>query len=453
VTADDNTPVIVGEYRLEKCIGQGTYGKVRLGFHTKTGEKVAVKIIDKASAKSPRHVARVHREIRFLSLLHHPHIVRIYDVVETANAVHLMMEWAAGGELFDYIVKHKRLKEQEARHFFRQIVSAVDYCHKNSVIHRDLKPENLLLDENNNIKIIDFGFSNTFRSDALLDTFCGSPYYAAPEMILGKRYCGPEVDIWSMGVILFALLCGYLPFDQKDVKELYKHIAHGTYDIPSKMPAGARHLIQRMICVDPRRRATLEEVRNDPWLNQGFPELPRSLLPERPSLDVRRLNREALRRLSTFGYGPEETRLAFEDPRPNPIKNTYYLLCEMFQREHERQLRERRANQAHPPPLSNAGSQPALLSRNADPVAEQAAVSNLMAAHMTFHSTPNAQQQSSNSLYGTAQAPILLAAQQAAMGAVDSAMSVRSAVKTAEELAAGLEERLQITTGGAAAAK
>ncbi|KAJ3194974.1 hypothetical protein HK101_001427 [Irineochytrium annulatum] len=238
--------VQIGHYKMEKTIGQGTYGKVKLGVDLRTNEKVAIKIIEKAQIQSEKQVARLQREIRFLKLLDHPHIVKVHDVIETTDFIYIVMEFAAGGELFDYIVAHKRVKEREARTFFRMVLSAVDYCHKvkpvtvcniltiekNAVIHRDLKPENLLLDERKCIKIIDFGFGNNFTSDSLLDTFCGSPFYAAPEMILGKKYEGPEVDMWSLGVILFALLCGHLPFDDDNMKELYKKIASGTYTCP-----------------------------------------------------------------------------------------------------------------------------------------------------------------------------------------------------------------------------
>eukprot|EP00834_Sanchytrium_tribonematis_P001010 NODE_21_length_42443_cov_0.822808.p21 type:complete len:245 gc:universal NODE_21_length_42443_cov_0.822808:775-1509(+) len=234
---------VIGNYRLEKTIGSGTYGKVKLAKHVTTNEKFAVKIIDKSNISTQKQIARIQREIRFLKLLQHPHIVKVYEVFESPNQIFIVMEYIQGGELFDYIVAHKRIKEKEARVFYREILSAVDYCHKNGVIHRDLKPENLLLNENKNIKIIDFGFGNIFFPDGLLDTFCGSPFYAAPEMILGKKYEGPEVDMWSLGVILFALLCGHLPFDDENIKELYKKISAGQYTIPNYISNGMNFLI------------------------------------------------------------------------------------------------------------------------------------------------------------------------------------------------------------------
>jgi 5'-AMP-activated protein kinase catalytic alpha subunit len=173
-----------------------------------------------------------------MKLLHHPNIIGVVDVFETKGQYIIVMESATEGELFDYIVKNGYISEKESRFFFRQILSAVDYCHQNSIIHRDLKPENLLLDAYHNIKIIDFGFGNTFHKDRLLDTYCGSPYYAAPEMIKGIRYVGPEVDIWSMGVILYALLSGKLPFDAVNMTELYEKIGKGKYSTPFHFSPG-----------------------------------------------------------------------------------------------------------------------------------------------------------------------------------------------------------------------
>ncbi|ORX87341.1 Pkinase-domain-containing protein [Anaeromyces robustus] len=346
----ENANVMVGDYRLEKTIGQGTYGKVKLGVHVKTNEKVAVKIIEKSQLQSQKQIARLQREIRFLKLLYHPHIVKVYDVIETTECIYIVMEYAVGGELFDYIVAHKRVKEKEARAFFRMVLSAVDYCHKNNVIHRDLKPENLLLDETKSIKIIDFGFGNTFIENGYLDTFCGSPFYAAPEMILGKKYEGPEVDMWSLGVILFALLCGHLPFDDANMKELYKKIASGTYTVPDYLMPDARHLISRLITVDPHKRATLDEVLHHRWVNEGYSHPPSNYMTIRPVIrDEKLLDQDIIKRLSHFGYKREDVVKAFveADPsRPHPIRSTYWLLYEMLQRE-ERKARERKAQHHH----------------------------------------------------------------------------------------------------------
>lgn len=334
----------IGQYKFEQTIGSGTYGKVKLAFHEVTGEKVAVKIIEKAQVSSAKQIARLQREILFLKLLNHPHIVKVHEVVETDDAIYIFMEYASGGELFDYIVANKRVKEKEAQSFFRMILSAVDYCHCNAVIHRDLKPENLLLDASKQIKIIDFGFGNNFWTDGLLDTFCGSPFYAAPEMILGKKYEGPEVDMWSLGVILFALLCGHLPFDDDNMKELYKKIASGQYTCPEYIMPNARHLISRLITVDPKKRATLREVLLHPWVNEGYDSPPNNHLPHRAYMsDTAQLDDNIVNRLMAFNYSLPEIYQAFREKdqsKPNPIRATYFLLLEMLKRDEERSLRQ-----------------------------------------------------------------------------------------------------------------
>mmetsp|Transcript_19611 Transcript_19611/g.14326 ORF Transcript_19611/g.14326 Transcript_19611/m.14326 type:complete len:170 (+) Transcript_19611:361-870(+) len=166
-------------------------------------------------------VERVAREIHILKLIRHPNIIQLYEILENPTELYLIMEYASGGELFDYIVEKQRVKEKEACRFFQQIIDGVEYLHKLNIVHRDLKPENLLLDQNKNIKIVDFGLSNTYKTGETLATACGSPCYAAPEMIAGKRYFGGNVDIWSCGVILFALICGHLPFEDPNTTNLY----------------------------------------------------------------------------------------------------------------------------------------------------------------------------------------------------------------------------------------
>ncbi|KAJ3265561.1 hypothetical protein HK104_006278, partial [Borealophlyctis nickersoniae] len=269
---------------IKRALGEGSYGKVKLAFDMLANRTVALKIIQKASLKKSSHITRLKREVRIMRLLHHPHIARLYDVTETDREIVLVMEHVEGGELFDYIVAHKRLKERIARRLFRQIVSAVDYCHQSSIIHRDLKPENLLLDTDRNIKIIDFGFVKLYDRYDMLKTFCGSPFYASPEMILGKQYAGPEVDVWSMGVILFALLNGHLPFRDSNNTELYRKISQGVYETQTQyMTASSADLIKKMLTVDPETRATIEQIRNHPWVLEGCDGPPESLVPPRPN--------------------------------------------------------------------------------------------------------------------------------------------------------------------------
>lgn len=245
--------------------------QVKLATHAVTGHKVAVKILNKAKIKQLGMEEKVQREINILHLCTHPHINRLYEVIDTPTDIFLVIEYVSGGELFDYIVSKGRLSADEARNFFHQIVSGVEYCHFQKVVHRDLKPENLLLDANLNIKIADFGLSNLMRDGDFLRTSCGSPNYAAPEVISGHLYAGPEVDVWSCGVILYALLCGSLPFDDESIPNLFKKIKSGMYSLPTHLSQLAKHLIPRMLEVDPMKRITIPEIRVHPWFQHKLP--------------------------------------------------------------------------------------------------------------------------------------------------------------------------------------
>mmetsp|Transcript_1128 Transcript_1128/g.1133 ORF Transcript_1128/g.1133 Transcript_1128/m.1133 type:complete len:292 (+) Transcript_1128:184-1059(+) len=255
----------IGHYDIEKSIGEGTFGKVKLGTHQLTGEKVAIKILEKDRITDVTDVERVAREIHILKLIRHPNIIQLYEIIETPKQLYLIMEYASGGELFDYIVANTRLKEEEACKFFQQIICGVDYIHHLNIVHRDLKPENLLLDHNKNIKIVDFGLSNTYGEGELLKTACGSPCYAAPEMIAGKKYSGSNVDIWSCGVIMFALICGFLPFEDPDTSKLYKKILSGEFKIPSFVKGDASDLMKKILNTDPEKRLKIANIRDHPW--------------------------------------------------------------------------------------------------------------------------------------------------------------------------------------------
>jgi len=267
----DQAPVKIGQYILGKNLGIGAFGKVKLATHVVTEHKVAVKILNKAKIKQLGMEEKVQREINILHLCTHPHIIRLYEVIDTPTDIFLVNEYVSGGELFDYIVSKGRLSSDEARNFFHQIVSGVEYCHFQKIVHRDLKPENLLLDSNSNIKIADFGLSNLMRDGDFLRTSCGSPNYAAPEVISGHLYAGPEVDVWSCGVILYALLCGSLPFDDESIPNLFKKIKSGMYSLPSHLSQLARNLIPRMLEVDPMKRITIPEIRLHPWFQHKLP--------------------------------------------------------------------------------------------------------------------------------------------------------------------------------------
>ncbi|CAH8630348.1 unnamed protein product [Schistosoma curassoni] len=283
--------VRIGNYIIGETLGVGTFGKVKVGIHKSTGVQVAVKIVNRDKIKALDVAGKLRREILNLWLFRHPHIIKLYQVISTPTDIFMIMEYVSGGELFDYIVKSGRLSEKDARKFFQQIISGVAYCHRHKVVHRDLKPENLLLDSNQNVKIADFGLSNIMQDGEFLRTSCGSPNYAAPEVISGKLYAGPEVDVWSCGVILYALLCGTLPFDDEHIPTLFKKIKAGYFHLPETLSSGVRDLLRRMITVDPIKRATIEEIRRHPWFSV---DLPSHLFPQERDEDASIIDKEAV---------------------------------------------------------------------------------------------------------------------------------------------------------------
>ncbi|KHJ43853.1 kinase domain protein [Trichuris suis] len=258
----------VGPYKLERTLGKGQTGLVKLGTHISSGRKVAIKIIRKEKL-SDSVLMKVEREIAIMKLIDHPYILRLYDVYENRKYLYLVLEHVGGGELFDYLVRKGRLPVKEARKIFRQIICALDYCHAHNICHRDLKPENLLLDERNCIKIADFGMASLQVEGSLLETSCGSPHYACPEVIRGEKYDGKKADIWSCGVILYALLVGALPFDDDNLRHLLEKVKRGVFHIPHFVPAECQSLLRGMIEVNVARRMTLDAVFRHPWVAGG----------------------------------------------------------------------------------------------------------------------------------------------------------------------------------------
>ncbi|XP_021429893.1 MAP/microtubule affinity-regulating kinase 3a isoform X15 [Oncorhynchus mykiss] len=312
----------VGNYRLLKTIGKGNFAKVKLARHILTGREVAIKIIDKTQL-NPNSLQKLFREVRIMKLLNHPNIVKLFEVIETERTLYLVMEYASGGEVFDYLVAHGRMKEKEARAKFRQIVSAVQYCHQKHIVHRDLKAENLLLDADMNIKIADFGFSNEFTMGNKLDTFCGSPPYAAPELFQGKKYDGPEVDVWSLGVILYTLVSGSLPFDGQNLKELRERVLRGKYRIPFYMSTDCENLLKRFLVLNPAKRGTFEQIMKDRWINVGSEEdeLKPFVEPEQDITDQKRIDV-----MVGMGFSPEEIQESLAKMKYDEITATYLLL-------------------------------------------------------------------------------------------------------------------------------
>nr|XP_056706699.1 serine/threonine-protein kinase BRSK2 isoform X13 [Euleptes europaea] len=328
----------VGPYRLEKTLGKGQTGLVKLGVHCVTCQKVAIKIVNREKL-SESVLMKVEREIAILKLIEHPHVLKLHDVYENKKYLYLVLEHVSGGELFDYLVKKGRLTPKEARKFFRQIISALDFCHSHSICHRDLKPENLLLDEKNNIRIADFGMASLQVGDSLLETSCGSPHYACPEVIRGEKYDGRKADVWSCGVILFALLVGALPFDDDNLRQLLEKVKRGVFHMPHFIPPDCQNLLRGMIEVDSSKRLTLEHIQKHIWYiggkNEPEPEqpIPRKVqIRSLPSLED--IDPDVLDSMHSLGCFRDRNKLLQDllSEEENQEKMIYFLLLDRKER-------------------------------------------------------------------------------------------------------------------------
>ncbi|KAM8724019.1 serine/threonine-protein kinase BRSK2 isoform X2 [Sparus aurata] len=328
----------VGPYRLEKTLGKGQTGLVKLGVHCITGQKVAIKIVNREKL-SESVLMKVEREIAILKLIEHPHVLKLHDVYENNKYLYLVLEHVSGGELFDYLVKKGRLTPKEARKFFRQIISALDFCHSHSICHRDLKPENLLLDEKNNIRIADFGMASLQVGDSLLETSCGSPHYACPEVIRGEKYDGRRADVWSCGVILFALLVGALPFDHDNLRQLLEKVKSGVFHMPHFIPPDCQALLKGMIEVNADKRLTLEAIQKHAWYQSGRNEpCPEQPPPRRVCvkriLSLTDLDPDVLESMYSLGCFRDRVKLTQDltSEEENQEKMIYYLLLDRKER-------------------------------------------------------------------------------------------------------------------------
>uniref|UniRef100_A0A8B9NX24 BR serine/threonine kinase 2 n=1 Tax=Apteryx owenii TaxID=8824 RepID=A0A8B9NX24_APTOW len=313
-------------------------GLVKLGVHCVTCQKVAIKIVNREKL-SESVLMKVEREIAILKLIEHPHVLKLHDVYENKKYLYLVLEHVSGGELFDYLVKKGRLTPKEARKFFRQIISALDFCHSHSICHRDLKPENLLLDEKNNIRIADFGMASLQVGDSLLETSCGSPHYACPEVIRGEKYDGRKADVWSCGVILFALLVGALPFDDDNLRQLLEKVKRGVFHMPHFIPPDCQNLLRGMIEVDASKRLTLEHIQKHIWYiggkNEPEPEqpIPRKVqIRSLPSLED--IDPDVLDSMHSLGCFRDRNKLLQDllSEEENQEKMIYFLLLDRKER-------------------------------------------------------------------------------------------------------------------------
>ncbi|KAL1326238.1 CBL-interacting serine/threonine-protein kinase 23 isoform X4 [Arachis ipaensis] len=263
----------VGKYELGRTLGEGNFAKVKFAKNTVTGDNVAIKILDKEKVLKHKMINQIKREISTMKLIRHPNVIRMYEVMASKTKIYIVLEFVTGGELFDKIASSGRLKEEEARRYFQQLICAVDYCHSRGVCHRDLKPENLLLDATGMLKVSDFGLSalpQQVREDGLLHTTCGTPNYVAPEVVHNKGYDGAKADLWSCGVILFVLMAGYLPFEDNNLVNLYKKIFKAEFTCPPWFSTDAKKLIIRILEPDPAKRITIAEVIENEWFKKGY---------------------------------------------------------------------------------------------------------------------------------------------------------------------------------------
>ena len=261
----------IGNYLIKRTLGQGTFGKVKLGIYLPSQEKVAIKILEKDRILEKDDEIRVKREFDMLALFNHPNVILVAEIFESSDSFYSVMEYCEGGELFNFIVKNRRLSEEEAAFFYYQLINGLEYIHTLGIVHRDLKPENLLLTKDHLLKIIDFGLSNYFKKGQkeLLVTPCGSPCYASPEMVAGKKYDGFKIDIWSTGIILYAMLCGYLPFEDKDNDLLFEKILECKLVFPKYITKTSRDLIEKILVTDPDIRIGLQEIKNHSFFLKG----------------------------------------------------------------------------------------------------------------------------------------------------------------------------------------
>lgn len=316
-------------------IGQGTFASVRLGTHILTSEQVAIKILDKTKIKDNKDKNRIEREISVLKTLLHPNIVQLYTVITTPISINLIQEYIKGRNFSDYLASRGRLEEDEACKYFQQLISAVEYIHKNKVSHRDLKPENVIITKEKDLKILDFGLSNFYYGKTtLLETPCGSPYYAAPEMLQGNEYSGICVDIWSCGIILFVMLCGFLPFDADTHLNLYKKIINGKFVMPNYLSKLAKDFIGKILVTNPKKRFKTSQIKAHPWFNlkdktnnyyKGI-DLKSNIIP---------IDENIVKEMETYGYDKKEVRENVLSNARNHISTSYYLLLKKKVRQGE----------------------------------------------------------------------------------------------------------------------
>eukprot|EP01039_Chlorochromonas_danica_P001015 gene1015-1101_t len=357
-----SSSAVMDMYMVGKVVGVGSYGKVRAAWHRLTGSKVAIKTYDKAKLKDPAHWKRVHSEIKIMEQISHPRIARLYEAVETPKRMHLIMECLDGGNLCSYVKAKRRLSEEESKRIFFQIVQAIDYLHGLGVSHRDIKLENVLFANEREIKLIDFGFSTVCQPGKKLKVFCGTPSYMAPEIVRRLEYEGKPVDIWSLGILLYALLCGCFPFRAKAYPDLYRRIARGAFTIPEELSAPVKDLLRQLLTVDVDQRMTAHNALRHPWLQGQLLNAPNMdkmrqemtiLISEKPADD---LDEQVLSELQTYGMSRDETIRLVLTKTHSSLATLYYLLLEVLINRRRSAAKRAGANYHNVGPTMNAAS-------------------------------------------------------------------------------------------------
>ena len=319
-----------GPYLLGEALGEGAFAKVRLATQIHIKEKCAIKIVDKRFLENVQDIQRLRKEIKILKKIRHKNIIQLYDIMESKTNLYFVMEYCKGGELFDFIVKKKKLTEKEACVFFHQIINGVEYLHNQGIIHRDLKPENLLLDEKNQIKISDFGLSTFFTKDNFLQTACGTPSYAPPEMLEGLQYNGEASDIWSCGIILYAMLCGSLPFTESKEDIIVEKIKKHEYKIPDYLSKEAQDILNHILKINPIERYTIESIKKHPWFNIVKPHLIKGISVDYIKIPV---DDKILEMVKNYGFNPDECRDLLLKNKFCSLTSIYYLCLKKYVKE------------------------------------------------------------------------------------------------------------------------
>ena len=324
-----------GPYILGEKLGEGAFAKVRLATQIHIKEKCAIKIIDKKFLHNTKDIDRIQKEIKILKKIRHKNIIQLLDIMESKKNLYFVMEYCPGGELFDYLVQKKRLKEEEACIFFQEIINGVEYLHEQGIIHRDLKLENILLDDNNHIKITDFGLSSFYSKNAFLLTACGTPSYASPEMLEGHKYNGESTDVWSCGIILYAMLCGSLPFSESKEEIIVKKIKIHDYKIPDYLSEDAKNLLNSILVINPKHRINIEHIKQHPWFNLIKPHLMKGINFDENIIPV---DDKILDMVKSYGFDAEECRKFLLKNKFCSLTAIYYLCLKRYIRENGKSI-------------------------------------------------------------------------------------------------------------------